>query len=151
MIPQGLQVVSKMTPGCRRGIILSHCLLMQMKLWKKITTRKCILSLFTMQPSPLGLASWGCQGTCGKEELKVKLLNFHQRLRQNIFICVIIKFSVKNHFQLMLGSTLDMSKVFCRNKAHWINYWGRETLAFTSETALGIKNKPPKTKKKIGN
>lgn len=29
-----------MTPGCRRGIILPDCLLMQMKLWQKITSRK---------------------------------------------------------------------------------------------------------------
>lgn len=33
-----------------------------------------------MQPSPLGLASQYCQGTCEKEELKVKLFDFHQRL-----------------------------------------------------------------------
>lgn len=35
-----MQVVSKMTPGCRGGIILPDCLLKQMELWQKITYRK---------------------------------------------------------------------------------------------------------------
>lgn len=54
-----LQVMSKMTSGCRRGIILQDCLRMHMKRQEKIISRKFILSLFTMQPSLLGLALSG--------------------------------------------------------------------------------------------
>lgn len=71
-----------------------------------------------MQPSLLGLASRYCQGTCRKEELKVKLFNFHQRLCQNIFICVIKKFSLEVLFLTNAWvKSRQMAKAFCRSSA----------------------------------
>lgn len=72
-----------------------------MKWWEKIIFRQQLVRLFTLQPSPPGLALPGCWGIGRKEELKAKPFCFHPRLPQNISVGVIRSCHWKFCFWLM--------------------------------------------------